>query len=368
MKIAIDISQMAYTGTGVGRYVSGLTRAILTADSPHHFVLYAGARQKRPFFDQLTETTPYDKAKFRLLSIPPKLAPFIFLLPLKLDQLIGGVDLLHTSDWVEPATSCPRVTTVHDLVFRQYPATVDPLVRLAQSLRLGRIKNNHTRIITDSKSTKIDLMNIYHIDDKQIDVVYPGIESFYRPVSSKEIDRVKVKYGIHGRYLLSVGTQEPRKNLARVIEAFTTLRKDESWQDVSLVLVGRYGWGKTNAHADHVISTGYVADGDLPALYCGADVFVYPSLYEGFGFPVAEAMACGTPVVTSNISSLPEVAGDAGILVDPLVTSEIIGGIKKAFASRTRLSQLGIKQAALFGWSRAAEQIISIYEKVGAKS
>jgi len=367
MKIAIDVSQMCYEGTGVARYVQGLSRAMLEANSGHEFLLYAGVLRRRSFFTTLQHTMPWDQASWRLLPLPPKLAGLALnLFPIRIDKLVGKVDLLHTSDWTEPSTNYPTVTTVHDLVFKKYPETVDACILKTQTRRLAKIAKSQTQIIADSMSTKNDLMEIYHLDSARITVVHPGIDKQYVPQSKKEIDRVKTKYHLPDKFVLSVGTQEPRKNMARLIEATSKL-------NIPLVLIGKYGWGDPNIpglkgdHKPGMYALGYVPDSDLPALYCAAAVFAYPSLYEGFGFPVLEAMACGTPVVTSNLSSLPEVAGDAGVLVDPIDVSSISSGINFALNNRMSLIKKGIQQAQKFTWERAAKQVLEVYEKTARR-
>lgn len=352
MKIAIDVSQMCYEGTGVARYVSGLSHSLLEAGSKHKFLFYAGVFRRRTFFKKLQLTRPWDQASWRLLPLPPKLAGLTLnLFPIRVEWLIGQVDLIHTSDWTEPSTKLPSITTIHDLVFKKYPETVDPLILKTQTRRLLKIVKNNTQIIVDSLSTKNDLMEIYGIKSERIEVVYPGLNIIYKPQSKKEIERVKKKYNLPDQYIFSLGTQEPRKNLARLVEATATLT-------IPLVIAGRHGWGgKTH-------TLGFVPEVDLPALYSGASVFAFPSLYEGFGFPVLEAMACGTPVVTSNISSLPEVAGKAGILVDPLNVDSIRSGIKQALAAREKLIPLGLRQSQQFTWGKTAKQVLDVYEKI----
>jgi len=364
MKIAIDVSQMCYEGTGVARYVSGLTEALLRTDSPHEFVLFAGTLRQRPFFTQLASTAPWSRAKWHILPLPPKIAGLALnSLSLPIETFIGNVDLFHSSDWAEPSSRCPRVTTVHDLVFKKYPDTVDKLILRTQSKRLIKVVREKTHIIADSMSTKLDLMEIYGLQDSQIDVVYPGIDSIYSPQSNTEIERVKTKYHLPPRFVLSVGTQEPRKNIARLIEACQSL-------DIPLVLIGKYGWGEPitpgvkGAHTPGVLALGFIPDADLPAIYSAATVFAYPSLYEGFGFPVLEAMACGTPVVTANISSLPEIVGDAGILVDPTNIESLKLGIIKAVESSDSLIKLGIARSGKFTWESTARGVLKVYEKI----
>lgn len=364
MKITIDISQMVYLGSGVSRYTYNLVEALLNLDSPHQFLLWAGALRQRPYFRRLARTLPWSRASWRILPVPPKLVGLALnTLNLPFEWLAGETDLIHTSDWSEPSARAPKVTTVHDLVFKKYPATLDPLIRATQERRFSRIAANQTQIIADSESTKADLLEYYHLDPDRISVVYPGVSPRYCPESHTEIGRVKTKYKLPDQYLLSLGAQEPRKNLARLIEAIEGL-------NLPLIIAGKYGWGVPNtpgvkgAHTPGVFELGFVPESDLPGLYSGATVFAYPSLYEGFGFPVLEAMACGTPVVTSNTSSLPEVVGQAGVLVDPLDTASITAGIKQALSSRDKLATLGLVQAKQFTWDKTAKQVMEVYEKI----
>lgn len=361
MKIAIDVSQMCYEGAGVARYLYGLTEALLKLKTGHDFLLFAGTLRQKSYFTKLESQSPWDSAEWKILPLPPKLAGLALnALPIPIESLIGPVDLFHTSDWSEPSSKCPRVTTVHDLVFKKYSQTVDPLILSTQTRRLAKVVASGTHIIADSKSTKNDLMEIYHLKSDQIDVVYPGINSIYSPQKNTEIERVKTKYNLPDRFILSVGTQEPRKNLARLVEASHLL-------DIPLVLTGKVGWGD-KLTTPGVISTGYIPDSDLPALYSGAAVFAYPSLYEGFGFPILEAMACGTPVVTSNVSSLPEIAGKAAVLVDPTDVQSIANGISQALTSSTKLIELGLSQAKQFTWENTAKQTMEVYEKTASRN
>lgn len=366
MRIAIDVSQMCYTGTGVARYVYGLTEALLNAESPHQIVLYAGTLRQKLFFTDLSKKHPWDKADWKIFPLPPKLSGYAFnQVPIPFELLVGKVDLVHSSDWSQPSSKAKLVTTVHDLVFKKYPETVDPLILNTQIRRMKKIIASKTHIIADSTSTKNDLMEIYGLSASAIDVVYPGISGQYSPSSNTEIERVKKKYNLPSKYLLSLGTQEPRKNVARLIEAVKGL-------GIPLVIAGKYGWDTATSSAqklpqsDEVMVLGYVSDADIPGLYSGATAFIYPSLYEGFGFPVLEAMACGAPVVTSNLSSLPEIAGGAAILINPLDVDAIKAGIITAIESSDTLRERGISQAKKFTWASSASKVISIYEKIGS--
>lgn len=352
MNIAIDVSQMCYLGTGVARYVHELTRALLLLHSPHHFVLYAGALRQRRYFTALKSQPPWNQATWKIFPLPPKLSGYAWsdtAIPFEL--LTGPVDLVHASDWSHPSTRAPLVTTVHDLVFRQYPDTVDPLIRSMQIKRLAKIASSHCHVIADSYSTQQDLLNYYALDPTRVTVVYPGVSESYQPASQSELDRVKRKYKLPDQFILSLGTQEPRKNLARLAQAARDTK-------LPLILVGQHGWGDTTQ------TLGYVPDTDLPALYSASTVFAYPSLYEGFGFPILEAMRCGTAVVTSNTSSLPELAGDAAVLVDPSQVEDITRGLNQAVKTRESLIHKGFLQAQKFTWQQTAQQVMQVYERL----
>lgn len=352
MKIAIDVSQMCYLGTGVARYVRGLTESLLKLSTNHEFMLFAGTLRQKDFFEKLQTESPWNTASWKILPLPPKLAGLALNTSLvSIESLIGKVDIFHGSDWSSPLSNCPSITTVHDLVFAKYPETVDKLILETQVKRLKRVVKNHVHVIADSRSTKNDLMETYLLKSEQIDVVYPGIDKSYKPASIIEIDRVKSKYHLPPKYILSLGTQEPRKNISRLVDAVKEL-------DLPLVIAGKHGWGSKT------MSIGYVSDEDLCALYSGAAVFVYPSLYEGFGFPVLEAMACGTPVVTSNISSMPEIAGEAAILVDPKSVEQIRSGILAALTNHKICIERGLAQAKKFSWDNTAKQTMEVYEKI----
>ncbi len=364
MKIGIDISQMCYEGTGVARYTRELTGALLKEHPNHVFTLLAGAWRQKEFFTQIHSQQPWSTAKLRLYGLPPKLAGLVLnTVPVPFEWIGGRYDVFHASDWVQPITSMKTVTTVHDLVFRKYPETVDLLIRKVQEFRLSRIAKGSVHVIVDSMSTKNDLKKIYAIDDERIDVIYPGINSTWKPATKKEIERVKTKYTLPDQYILSVGTQEPRKNIARLAAAAEKVR-------LPLVLVGHYGWGDSltpgvkSAHTPGMLSLGHVPDADLSALYTGAAVFAYPSLYEGFGFPVLEAKACGTPVVTSNVSSLPEVGGESAVLVSPTDVDAIAAGIQHAIQEREKRIDRGFTEVKSFTWDSAAKATLEVYEKI----
>jgi len=293
-------------------------------------------------------------------------------------------DLLFVPAHVLPPIRPRRsLVTVHDLGYRHFPQAHRPLDRLYLDLSTRWNAHAATRILADSEATKADLIGEYGTPASKITVVYPGRDESLRRVDDPAaVSAVKSKYGIAGDYVLYVGTLHPRKNLLRLIEAFSilnspisNLQSPISIPDLQLVIAGKKGWlydeifdrVKSLGLAGRVILTGYVPDADLPALLSGARSFVFPSLHEGFGFPVLEAMSCGVPVICSNSSSLPEVAGDAALLIDPLDTTALAEALARLLADeslRVSLVARGYEQARRFSWERAARQVLSIIEEL----
>jgi glycosyltransferase involved in cell wall biosynthesis len=229
------------------------------------------------------------------------------------------------------------------------------------------------KIIAISECTKQDAVRLYGIEETKITVIHGGVDSYFSPASPEAAAAVRLRYNLPERYILYVGTIEPRKNLITLLEAYRALRNRET--GVKLVIVGKKGWRYENFFEkleeigleDDVVFPGFVPDQDLPAVYTMADVFAFPSLYEGFGLPVLEAMACGTPVVCSNTSSLPEVAGKAAVLVSPQDVRgwrEALDRILTSDELRADLRQHGLRQAAGFTWESAARKTCDAYREV----
>jgi len=279
----------------------------------------------------------------------------------------------HVLPIVHPRRS---VVTIHDLGYLHYPEAHRLLDRLYLDLSTRYNARAATHLIADSLATKRDLVERYGTNPDKVTVVYPSYDkATFQPVKVKEaIETVKARYGIAGDYILFVGTLQPRKNLIRLINAFSNLQSPIS--NLQLVIAGKKGWLYQEIFRRveelglerKVVFTGYVPEGDLPALLSGARLFVFPSLYEGFGLPVLEAMACGTPVVCSNASSLPEVAGDAAMLVDPLDVEGMAAAIERVLGDkelRAELIERGFEQARKFSWERCAREILNVLEMVG---
>ncbi|MCR4405447.1 MAG: glycosyltransferase family 4 protein [Anaerolineae bacterium] len=357
MLIGIDASRAARARrTGTENYALHLIRGLLTLDRSHHYRLYFNRRPPPGLF------VPGPNWEPRVIPFP-RLWTHV---RLSWEMAWRPPDVLFVPAHVLPVIHPRRsLVTVHDLGYRYYPTAHRPLDRLYLDLSTRYHTRAASHILADSQATRNDLVREYGADPTRITVVYPGVdESLGRVDDPVAIAAVRGKYGIHGTYVLYVGTLHPRKNLVRLIEAFSILESD-----VELVIAGQKGWLYDSIFArvrelgleQRVVFPGYVADVDLPALLSGARVFVFPSLYEGFGFPVLEAMACGVPVVCSNASSLPEVAGDAALLVDPLDVKAWGVALERALTDeelRSELISRGYAQVRRFSWTRAAGETL----------
>jgi glycosyltransferase involved in cell wall biosynthesis len=373
MRVCLDISPALFRPAGIGRYVTGLTEALVHNDSENEYVAFSNraseARLKNPFAGIGHLSTPLSDKPWRISVLAAHLAR------LDQDRLFPGIEVFHGADNLLPRLSRIRtVFTLHDLAFRFYPETFTPLNRWYLTMMIPRFLRAADAIIVDSECTMRDAIRFYGIPEERLRVVLPGVKSLFRPVSDpRRLDEVRSRYALPERFILYVGTIEPRKNLATLFEALKILPLTE----VKLVIVGLRGWLSHETFVrlkrlgldDRAILTGFVPDDDLPALYSLAEVFAYPSFYEGFGLPVLEAMACGTPVVSSNSSSLPEVVGDGGILVAPADAAGWKEALERLLTSaelKTELRERGLRRAAHFTWEAAALSTREVYRQVHA--
>lgn len=375
MKIAIDISQIAYEGTGVGEYTREMVFYILGVDRENEYVLFGISLRRQKIFKDYFRTVKYlgGNVSLKIFPIPPTFGNFLWnkLHIVNIEKLIGKVDIFHSSDWIQPPAFAKKVTTVHDLIVYKYPQTSHPHIIEVQKRRLYWVRRDCDLVLADSLATKNDLVKILAFDPSKIEVVYPGVSNEYKPADDREIARVRQKYGLTGDYILTVGTLEPRKNLQNALEAFEYFLKHPlittRGKSIQLAIAGNLGWGEKIEQSKSVRVLGYVEKKDLPGLYSGASVFLYPSLYEGFGLPVLEAMKCGCIVVTSERGSLKEVVGEAAILIDPYDPKDISTKLVKFFVDKnlrnTYLKKIE-KQAAKFSWEKGTKRILELYSKL----
>jgi glycosyltransferase involved in cell wall biosynthesis len=281
------------------------------------------------------------------------------------------LSLLHSMAFVLPRLApCPAVVTIYDLSFLLYPADYPAAQRrylaaeTARSCRLAR------RIITISESGRRDVQRLFDVSPERIDVVTPGVSPDYRPLPEHEVAAFRVRRNLPEQFLLHVGTLQPRKNLPVLLEALARLERE----NLPLVLVGGKGWFyeaifaevQTLGLADRVIFAGYVADDELPLWYNAATALVFPSRYEGFGMPIVEALACGTPVIAADTSSLPEAGGAAALYFDPFSPEDLAGQLARLLGDeplRRRLMREGPAQAARFSWARAGQETAAVYRR-----
>jgi glycosyltransferase involved in cell wall biosynthesis len=379
MLIGIDASRAtAAQRTGTETYSLHLIRELLAQGRGHRFCLYFNQAPTPGLFSGTAEM---------------RVMPFARLwthVRLSREMRSAPPDVLFVPSHVLPLIHPQRsVATVHDLGFHYYPEahTLFQNLYLRWSTRYNA--RAATRVVADSIATRDDLLRYYRIPEDRIVVVYPGRDETLGPVREPlALQAIRARYGLSEPYLLYVGTLHPRKNLVRLVKAFAALTdaigtRSESVDGVrpervgpQLVLAGQKGWLFEEIFdqvrkldlVDRVVFTGYVPDADLPALLSGAVAFVFPSLYEGFGLPVLEAMACGTPVICSNVSSLPEVAGEAALQIDPLDVEALAEAMVRIVADkglRATLVGRGYEQVQQFSWQRCASQVLDVLEDAG---
>ena len=368
MTIYFDISAAVHHRAGLGRYAESLARALLPLLEDHLAFFYnreAGIEPLPGLETAPAHTVDLGYKPWRMLVWLGQLSRAGF------NRLVPGATLFHaTEHLLLPLRGVPTVLTVHDLIFRRYPAHHKRLNRWYLNATMPLYCRRAGHIIAVSEQSKRDLIAAYGISPAKITVIYEAADTRFRPQPPETVAAIRERYGLPDRYMLFVGTIEPRKNLGRVLAAFEQLHA-EGLTD-ALVIVGKRGWLYDNFFArlesspakSAVIFPGFVPDADLPAVYAGAQALAFPSEFEGFGLPVLEAMACGTPVVCSNTSSLPEVAGEAAVLVDPLDLEALTAGLRRILTNPDLACDLrvrGLAQAARFSWERAAKETLAVY-------
>lgn len=363
MKIAFDLRRIG--NPGIGRYMKCLAESI-TAQAPEHDYLLI----LPPDGEHLIHGPKAEK-------LCTSLKYYSFREQFKLPRILNHykVDLLHSPHFLLPLVRpCPAVATIHDVIYMACPQDLpSPAGRLYYRIMMNACSRMATRIITDSEHSRSEIVRYLHADPEKIEVVYPAVDpGFHSDADTAQIASVRSRFGIDRDYVLCVGIYKPRKNHAGLFRAFRTMLQSGCY--AQLVIVGPMAEGEPVLRrlarelgiAEHVIFTGFVNDADLRALYSGARVYACPSFYEGFGFTVLEAMACGTPVVCSSATSLPEVAGNAALYFDPHDPEEMAGQLLRVFtddATRISLIIQGRRNLLRFNWKETARQTLAVYHQ-----
>lgn len=371
--LCLDISPTVQGHAGLGRYAGELAQALAQHKDQVNLLLFYNHQGQVQLPADLADL-PAKPVK--LGNKPWRMAVwFSQLVRWPMDKTFGANQIFHaTNHLLAHFKQARTVYTLHDLIFLRYPEYHLPYNRWYLTLTMPRYLRAAEVIITPSEASKQDALRYYRLPENKIKVIYEAAAPHFRPVIAQAtLARVRQQYHLPEKFILHVATIEPRKNLSRLLEAFAALLGD--WPDLRLVLVGKKGWLYESFFQklqgmgleQQVIFPGYVAEADLPAFYALAELFAFPSLYEGFGLGPLEAMACGTPVVSSNSSSLPEVVGEAGLLFEPTDTTAMTQALRQVLTDeglRAELKQRSLQQAQKFSWARAAAEHVAVYQSL----
>lgn len=335
IRVGFDISQLAHRG-GVATYTRNLAERLSAITDLEIVCFYSSLR--RPYRGSLKNVK-----KFKL---PPTFFEVLFnrLHNVPIERFIGSVDVFHSSDWVQPPSRARKVTTYHDVVPLKFPQWSHPKIVAVHKRRLALVEKEIDLVIAVSETTKKDLLEVSKIPEEKIIVIYEGVEKRFSRLPEVEVAQFRRQYRLPEKFVLAIGGIGERRNLQRI---------RETCQGYDLVVTGE--------------TIPYVPDEKIPLLYNAASVLLYPSLYEGFGLPILEAMACGTPVVTSNLGAMGEVAGEAAMLVDPLSPGGINKAVKELMEDgqlRRQMAGKGLARAKKFTWEKCADQTCQAYKKL----
>ena len=382
MRIAFDaLPLVSNRMTGIGYCEAGQIQAMMMLHPEEQYVLQffdkgdgVEKRKRLHYYEQQSNVSVrqghFSGYLYRLLATA---------IPLPYRAFFGkDAEITHFFNYIiPPGVSGKRIVTVHDMVYKTFPETVRGRTRFMLETGLQRSLHRADLIVTDSAFSKSEIIRYFPATEEKIRVVPCGVDrirfSPMPPTAAPAIEALKQRMGLQTSYFLYLGTLEPRKNLDRLIRAYALLKQQHP-DAPQLVLAGGYGWRNNSIYQlteslhlqEDVLFTEYVPEEDVQPLLCGALAFVFPSVYEGFGMPPLEAMACGTPVLTTRAASLPEVVGDCAVIVDPHHTEDIAQGMERLFqdaALRERLRQDGLRRAAMFSWENAAAALYDVYQE-----
>lgn len=362
MKIGIDVSQAIF-GTGVSDYTIDLVNALQRIDPTNDYVLFGSSLRRIADIKKLFPTA-------KTFRFPPMFLHYLwnYLHVINVENFTGDVDVFHSSDWAEPPASSPKVTTVHDLSPFLYSEEMRSgtfrNISSVHAARMNWVVRESARIICVSQSTASELSELFKVPSDRIAVIHESLpERFRFHPSISEISSVQKEFGLTD-YIMAIGTPQPRKNISRLVSAYLRFARKLRLPE-KLVIVGGNGWGITNIpSSNQVVFTGYLSNRKVAALTAGSSVLAFPSLHEGFGLPILLGFFHHTPVVTSQLSSMPEVAGEAAVLVDPGSEESIAEGLALAIKNRRKLVTLGENRLSDFSWEKAAQETLTVYNQV----
>lgn len=381
MKIGFDIRPLMDANySGVSEFTKEILSGLLSLDGEDEFRLYYNSLKsvahRFPVFGQTN-------VKIVSSKYPNKIFNYAMQKHLRWPKLdrAAGADVFFAPhiNFYALSRKCPSILVVHDLSFLRYPEFFSRRKNIWHSqLATEKLVRQFTKVVAISQNTKNDLAELCGLDPNQVEVIHSGISLDYKPIErdSQTSAKVKEKYGLPKRFIMSLGTIEPRKNFQGLIAAFELLLdRNGDLNDVELIIAGGLGWKsdatmtawKKSKHRDKIRFIGYVDNQDKPALYSSAELFVFPSFYEGFGFPPLEAMACGTPVVSSFASSLPEILEEAAVYIDPFDSADIASAMEQVLNNSrisSTLKEKGFIQASKYDWTKSAEQYLKIIRKI----
>ncbi len=357
-----------YRAAGINSYIYNLLRCLPDAGKEHRYTVFLADQEAQQAFP---------KMKTKITSLPtvnPLVRVFWEQAVQPVQLLREGIDLLHSLAFVQPIfLPCEGIITIYDLSFILFPQRIHPLRRLYLRWGTQYSARKAQGIIAISGSTGQDITRLLGVPETKVYVVPCGVDEGFQPIDDKRVlDEFRKRQHLPAQMILFVGTVEPRKNLVTLLKGYALLRKHIL--PPSLVIAGAKGWHHQEVFSaveelglqGHVIFPGYIPQEELPLWYNAAEFFVYPSLYEGFGLPPLEAMSCGTPVITSNTSSFPEVVGDAGILVNPNSAQDIAEAMQRLLSHdslRADMRRKGLDRSKEFSWQRAAQETVKVYEQ-----
>ena len=369
MAIYYDVAAAVHGRAGLGRYAESLARALFAEHQDDLVLFYNADAATHPLAGLETAPQRTVRAGYKRWRMQVWLGQ---LLHMRFNRLLPGAKLYHaTEHLLMPLPGIPTVLTIHDLIYRLFPRYHKLLNYVYLNLAVPLFCRRATAIIAVSQATRRDLVMHYHIDPAKITVIHEAAAAGFAPQDPATVSAVRARYHLPPRYLLTECVLEPRKNHSRFLTAFEGLSRDQP--DLYWVIVGAKGWLyesffrqlERSPARERVVLPGYIQDGDMAAVYSGALAFVFPSIYEGFGLPPLEAMACGTPVISSDASSLPEVGGQAARYFDAYDEAHMLDVTHSVLADPdllTEMRQRGLAQAAGFSWQRAADETWAVYQ------